>query len=238
MKHAIGLAALAALVSASAFGGAAFARDKDIVVVDEDIRVHKLRDFGEFDQDGDGKISREEYLSGPASRFDKLDANRDGFIDSDERKTVVDRKIGHITEFERERWENLLERFDANDDEMLAKEEILSKTEEKIAEVMERLRERAFHWEHRFEAPLVLGGPLDWHMGRGPAIFARRRLIDELDGNGDGEITEQEYLDARKGQFAKLDRDGDGKLSESELAEFAWSGFAFRFFDLDGIGED
>ena len=36
------------------------------------------------DQDGDGKLSREEVPPGMAERFDRMDSNQDGFLDQDE----------------------------------------------------------------------------------------------------------------------------------------------------------
>jgi len=238
MKHAFSLAAAAGLLTAFALGApAAAAQDKDFVFIDKDIRIHKLRDFKDIDANQDGKVSREEYLADPAADFDELDSNKDGFIDSDEREAVFDRKIGRIHDVERERWEGLLERFDADGDEMLALDEILDKTDEKVAEAMKRLGDHDRTWEHHFEAPLMFGGLLDWHLGRGPAIVVRNHMLEELDGNGDGEVTEQEFVDARKDHFKALDRDGDGKLSQDELEEFAWGG-AFAFQHRDEEDED
>ena len=38
------------------------------------------------DLDGDGKVSRAEFLAKAAERFERLDANRDGFVSADEAK--------------------------------------------------------------------------------------------------------------------------------------------------------
>jgi Ca2+-binding EF-hand superfamily protein len=37
-----------------------------------------------LDKDGDGRISRDEFVAGPNPLFDRADANRDGVIDATE----------------------------------------------------------------------------------------------------------------------------------------------------------
>jgi hypothetical protein len=45
-------------------------------------RLQALKD--ELDQNGDGRVSREEFANGPMLAFDKADANHDGKLDSAE----------------------------------------------------------------------------------------------------------------------------------------------------------
>jgi hypothetical protein len=45
-------------------------------------RLQALKE--ELDQDGDGRVSREEFANGPMLAFDKADANHDGKLDSAE----------------------------------------------------------------------------------------------------------------------------------------------------------
>ena len=46
----------------------------------------KAHAFKSADANGDGKVSRDEFLAQAAARFDKLDANKDGFLTPDELK--------------------------------------------------------------------------------------------------------------------------------------------------------
>lgn len=44
------------------------------------------RDFmvGQFDADGDGKVSKEEFVNGPTLAFDRADTNKDNVLDAKE----------------------------------------------------------------------------------------------------------------------------------------------------------
>ena len=42
--------------------------------------------FAKYDANGDGKISRDEFLSMAGERFEKMDANGDGSLSKDEMK--------------------------------------------------------------------------------------------------------------------------------------------------------
>lgn len=45
-----------------------------------------------LDQDGDNKISREEFMKGAEERFRRRDTNDDGFIDIEERRAFMEQQ--------------------------------------------------------------------------------------------------------------------------------------------------
>ncbi|HZT02802.1 MAG TPA: EF-hand domain-containing protein [Steroidobacteraceae bacterium] len=54
-------------------------------------RRHKAADrmsalIAQFDEDGDGRISRDEFVNGPTLAFDRADTNRDAVLSPDELK--------------------------------------------------------------------------------------------------------------------------------------------------------
>ena len=53
--------------------------------------------------------------------------------------------------------------------------------------------------------------------GTGPGPGPRDNKMFEMhDANGDGVVTEAEFLDRAKERFAQMDADGDGKLTQEE----------------------
>ena len=51
--------------------------------------------FATLDANGDGKVSRDEFLAQAGARFDRMDANKDGFVTPDEMKGAHHGHRGH-----------------------------------------------------------------------------------------------------------------------------------------------
>ena len=45
-----------------------------------------------------------------------------------------------------------------------------------------------------------------------------RKMLDRMDADGDGLVSEAEFVGAHRERFAKMDADGDGQLSHEEMA--------------------
>lgn len=52
--------------------------------------------MGRMDADGDGKVTREEFMKGHEAMFDKIDTNGDGVIDADERAAHMAKMKGFM----------------------------------------------------------------------------------------------------------------------------------------------
>lgn len=48
-------------------------------------------------------------------------------------------------------------------------------------------------------------------------MFAHK-MLDGMDGDGDGTVSESEFIDAHRERFSRMDSDGDGRLSKEEVA--------------------
>ena len=70
-----------------------------------------------MDKDNDGRVSKEEYISKYTDKFDRLDANKDGYIDKDEAVAKM-KKMG------------IIKRMDKDNDLKVSKEEFQGADEE------------------------------------------------------------------------------------------------------------
>ena len=60
-------------------------------------------------------------------------------------------------------------------------------------------------------------GPMSWHdAGDGARIEIERSNADDLDTDGDGRISEAEFLAPMRAAFARMDADGSGAIEASE----------------------
>lgn len=50
------------------------------------------RGMAMMDTDGDGNVSKEEFMKGHEAKFDQIDANGDGVIDPSEREAYMQQK--------------------------------------------------------------------------------------------------------------------------------------------------
>jgi Ca2+-binding EF-hand superfamily protein len=115
-----------ALALAALFGGTAFAGDAP--------RSDAPRGELRADKDGDGRVSRAEATTAGAERsgqwFDKLDADKDGYVTQQEMKQARETRRGHM----REKAAEHFKAADANSDGQLSLDEVQAR--------MPRLAER------------------------------------------------------------------------------------------------
>lgn len=85
---------------------------------------------------------------------------------------------------------------------------------------------------------LAKSGPGGWghhgHHGFGGPHF--ERMIDQIDSNGDGNLTTEEITTFRDARFQAMDTDGDGELTPRELTDgIRAMHFAAMDADRDGM---
>jgi Ca2+-binding EF-hand superfamily protein len=74
--------------------------------------------FASADANGDGVVTRAEFLAARATAFSKYDRNGDGFIDDDDVPRRLRSRVG-------ERMDNLINRFDSNHDGRISRAEFV-----------------------------------------------------------------------------------------------------------------
>jgi len=205
-----------------------------------------------LDADGDGRISRDEFIGSP-SIFDRWDADKDGFVTADElakglaapkpapkaepRRGGDGDRPGGDPERAKRQAEGLLKRLDKDGDGKLTGEEIPKRGDWKRADENGDGALDAGELERAMASRR--GG-----RGRGRDFDLAARLL-EMDANKDGRIERAEWK-GPPDAFARLDGDKDGVLTKAEIDEIAdrmrrrggWkSGPAealFRRMDKDG----
>lgn len=183
-------------------------RNRDGVIDFEEMRHARDRWVLRVDRNGDGRISRDEFLTAPphgpngqvsplhrtrrARVFARIDMNGDGYIDAAEREASL------------KRW---FARRDADGDGRLSYGEL------------QAARKRWLAWRGT--------GPEPRQAERGGAPQAKpgsRRGIARFDRNADGAVSFAELSAARAGRMEAIDRNGDGRVSYDEFVNSARGG--------------
>ncbi|MFO8081763.1 MAG: hypothetical protein R6V07_15860 [Armatimonadota bacterium] len=159
-----------------------------------------------FDANADGQISAEEF-EGREEVLKFLDANDDGVITEDEAMQAGDRARERVRMDPAERWQQLLENCDANEDGTISADEWPARPEgferldrdgDGLLVEDEVVRER---------------GQRAQPEGRPQRLDPAQMLIQMMDENGDGQLSDQEWGNF----FAAADVDADEKISHAEL---------------------
>lgn len=150
------------------------------------------------DMDGDGRISRAEFVDGRVARLTAVDANRDGSVSAEERQSGIDTRRN-------QRVSARFETLDKNGDGSLSREEFTAR---------EPRGDRAQHAGRGGRDGMGRGGHRGGGRGhggergqgaeaRGPLVIAdvsarMTTQFDRLDANRDGFITADEQTAARQ----------------------------------------
>ncbi len=203
-------------------------------------------DFASADADQNGKLSREEFTNGQrvlfASRmFQRIDLDGDGKLREDELdegrvpRMVVDNfeevdedKDGVLTEGEfakafrnmRARGERTTFNFSGADrdrDGKLSREEAGHPT---LSANFKRYDTDEDGYLSKVEHAALMEGTAEER-----AMGAARAMIDRVDSNGDGQLTESEFssIPFLRYDFLDVDRDGNGSLTVEEYGNFLFS---------------
>jgi Ca2+-binding EF-hand superfamily protein len=162
-----------------------------------------------LDTAGQGYVSRDEFIAAAKTRFAKLDRNGDGKLTADELamphkgQGANDRaQSGERRQFGQQRFDKL----DANHDGVVTLNEF-------VAAADARFKEFDAAGKGRVSAEQIASSP----KAQERAARVAERIVKHLDTNGDGVVTQDEFLAAAKQRFARIDKNGDGFIDTSEI---------------------
>lgn len=167
----------------------------------------------QFDSDGDGAVSWEQFVQFRKQRYADTDENGDGTVDTEEYASEylirLDRRLEAARQGQVEQTRVRFKALDKDGDGFVSRAEY------------DASGERAFaHFENsanQAEPPRAQRrSPLNM-----PSTHSRAGMLEIYDADGDGTVTRAEYDRGRDEAFARTDTDGDGRLDADEyLAEF------------------
>jgi len=207
--------------------------------------------YKEYDKDGDGRMSREEYLALAAAVKDErkkwelehYDTNGDGTVDDGERKAAEEARKRYYAQI-RERW--TVRRWDRNKDGRLDEEELAAK---KAQEDQSRRRAEEARRKYMEQWDTDRDGNISDEEQKAMADHYRRlreerrkKMLERWDTDKDGTISQEErkamYTESRKRYEERrkaMDADGDGKVTTAEYQVYQKK--LIEKYDADGDGQ-
>ena len=175
------------------------------------------------DLNQDGEVSKAEFTQAAESRFYATDANNDGFLSEDERKT-------HKEAERQNRKDQRFSKLDANGDGLLSRDEVdagsekrkahmeerKSQVESRRAEVMEKYDTNLDGTLSDAERTVMKAEIGDKRGGRKGKRGGKRAERPQMDTNGDGLVSLDEYMAISEQLFTRMDANADGVLTEGE----------------------
>jgi Ca2+-binding EF-hand superfamily protein len=169
-----------------------------------------------MDTAGNGYITQDEYLAQARTRFAKLDKKGDGKLTVDEFHPVhfprVGAQVAEQSGHGSKRAQAIFDKIDTNHDGVVTQEEYLA-----AATAQYKALDTAGNGQ--VTAAEIATSPKA--LGRDNQVA--QHIVKKLDSNGDGVVSQDEYLAAAKARFAKLDKNGDGFIDADEIAPHHWA---------------
>lgn len=163
------------------------------------------------DANGDGRISRAEFIEGRVARLTAVDANRDGSVSAEERQSGVDTRRN-------QRASARFEALDKNGDGSVSRDEFIAGRERSAARADGGRRHGMGRPAHRRGA--------DAAAARGPVTIAQvqTRLatrFDRIDTNRDGFLTAEERTAARQAMRGQRDERRADRMARRQASPSA-----------------
>ncbi|MEK6286580.1 MAG: EF-hand domain-containing protein [Acidobacteriota bacterium] len=171
----------------------------------------QMPEFADLDKNKDKKISREEAAQMPPQFFDRLDANRDGFLDEEEWNAMRSGG-GRMMVGGPRTGESLIKLMDANADGKVSREEFA-----KIVSLFETL-DKDQNGDLSQEEMNGFFRAVNEAQAQATGGVEVSNLFEKNDKNKDGKITTDEMGNERTFKALDLNKDGSVTREEADTA--------------------
>lgn len=168
-----------------------------------------------LDSAGNGYVTQDEVAAAAQQRFARLDANGDGKLTSDElafrhgrHTAAADAPSERRAAFAQKHFDKL----DANHDGIVTRDEF-------VTAATARFQQLDSQNTGKLTAAQIVSSP----RAQERAQHAVARIVQRLDTNGDGVVSQDEYLAAARKRFSRMDRNGDGFIDADEVPAHRWA---------------
>jgi Ca2+-binding EF-hand superfamily protein len=171
-----------------------------------------------MDTAGNGYVTQDEYLTQAKARFAKLDKKGDGKLTVDEFTPVHFPRVGaQVAEQANaghggKRAQAIFAKLDSNHDGVVTQDEYLA-----AASAQFKALDTAGNGQ--VTAAEIASSPKALERDSKVA----EHVVKKLDSNGDGVVSQDEYLAAAKARFIKLDKNSDGYIDADEITAHHWA---------------
>ena len=178
-----------------------------------------------MDKAGKGYISQDDVVASAQARFARMDKKGDGKLTPDELTAPgmhAHAKFvnANATTAPNPQWQQkraafkqkYFDRIDTNHDGVITQDEY-------IAAATAHFNKVDANGSGEITAQQIASSP---RMVKREQRFASRE-VKHMDSNGDGLVSQDEYIAAAKARFAKLDKNGDGFIDADEVPAHRWA---------------
>jgi Ca2+-binding EF-hand superfamily protein len=175
-----------------------------------------------LDKAGNGYVTKDEFLAAASQRFARMDKDGNSKLTLAEMTATghghgqraagaqqgAGDQAGKHAQFAQKRFDKL----DANHDGVVTQDEYLA-----AATAMYQ------QFDAQGNGKVTAGEIASSPRAKERVAGATQRMVERLDTNGDGVVSQSEYLAAAQKRFTRLDKNGDGFIDANELPAHGWA---------------